>query len=650
MKGETIMKKKIVAIGLVVALCLTTCLPYSAYAKTNGKVKSVKVTNVKNKKLKLKVGQSKKLKVKVVVKGKVSKKVTYKTSNKKVASVTKAGKIKAKKAGTAKITVASKANKKKKVVIKVTVVKKAQSTANNSGNNQNSGNSGSQGTTNSGNQGNTDNTKYVTPSNPVATNEDNDLISGKFTGTGMVDNACGIIKVSADDKGTLTSNSALLVWANRPSEWPSATFMFEDVQDWSNKKTLHVDTKFVNAHNWFGVKLAAYDADNQIVYSNEVGVDTSSSEWCTSVITLSEFTGVDYSKVCGIVFGFNMQDKVENNILAQAYIDNVYLAEDNDLFSTASIQYDCINSTMTIQKTDTYNSKEAVKLVSNVKDGWPAIKVMLSGNENLSLAKSISFDAKMLNVHPWFGIELYDAEGTKVAEIGNDLTAEEWINNEIPIAKFACDSTTLSSVTMMRIVFNFEDNLGDNPSILLDNLKVNQYNLENRGDLELYSGDLLATAMFVYGPAFTDNSENYILESKCEDVSGELSGYSLKLSGTEAASGWPGAQFSLNEKSYDLSNKKLQFDVKFECDGAAPKQWISISLQDSNWQNVIEDYGTDITGEGWHTVTISPSDWKLAEGKDLTDIGLIKFIVDFETNSGHKQAVYIDNLKIIPEN
>ena len=69
----------------------------------------------------LKKGKSLKLAAKVTVTGGASKKVTWKTSNKKLATVTSAGVVKAKKAGTVKITATSKANSKKKCTIKVKV-------------------------------------------------------------------------------------------------------------------------------------------------------------------------------------------------------------------------------------------------------------------------------------------------------------------------------------------------------------------------------------------------------------------------------------------------------------------------------------------------------------------------------------------------
>lgn len=78
---------------------------------------------------KLKVKSSKKItlnigKTSIIKTNVAANKLKYKSSNKKVATVTNKGKITAKKAGKANITVTSKKNKKQKVTIKVTVINK----------------------------------------------------------------------------------------------------------------------------------------------------------------------------------------------------------------------------------------------------------------------------------------------------------------------------------------------------------------------------------------------------------------------------------------------------------------------------------------------------------------------------------------------
>lgn len=114
------MKKRVIA--LVMAFMMVVgYVPTTAQAATKAKVSSVKVSNVADKTLVLKKGSSFSLKVKVTVSGKASKKVRFKSANKKIATVSKKGKIKALKNGATVITVTSKANKKKKVTLKVKV-------------------------------------------------------------------------------------------------------------------------------------------------------------------------------------------------------------------------------------------------------------------------------------------------------------------------------------------------------------------------------------------------------------------------------------------------------------------------------------------------------------------------------------------------
>ena len=117
------MLKRILAIVIAAAVAVSILtVPEAEVSAATGKVKSVAVTNLPAKQLTLKKGKSFTLKTKVSISGKkVSKAVTYKSSNKKVATVNAKGKITAKKKGKAVITVISKANKKKTVKIKVTV-------------------------------------------------------------------------------------------------------------------------------------------------------------------------------------------------------------------------------------------------------------------------------------------------------------------------------------------------------------------------------------------------------------------------------------------------------------------------------------------------------------------------------------------------
>ena len=110
--------KTFFASAAVTAMVLS--VPVSAKAK-KGSITKVAVTNLPSSTLTLKKGKKKTLKFKVTKKGTISKALAYKTSNKKVVTVSKKGVVKAKKKGKATVTAYAKANKKKKVLIKVIV-------------------------------------------------------------------------------------------------------------------------------------------------------------------------------------------------------------------------------------------------------------------------------------------------------------------------------------------------------------------------------------------------------------------------------------------------------------------------------------------------------------------------------------------------
>lgn len=122
---KKITRMLVLALALVAALSLGAGSTAEAAKKaTVSKVKAVDKVTGKNT---ITLTKGKKATLKVTVSGKnlkaKDKKVSYKTSNKKVATVNSKGVIAAKKkTGSAKITVTSKTNKKKKATVKVKVV------------------------------------------------------------------------------------------------------------------------------------------------------------------------------------------------------------------------------------------------------------------------------------------------------------------------------------------------------------------------------------------------------------------------------------------------------------------------------------------------------------------------------------------------
>lgn len=109
-------------LALVMFVTLSNMTSFKASAKTKA-VKKITLSNPKIKTLSLKKGETFALKMKVSPKG-LTKKIGYQSSKNKVVTVSKKGKLKAKKEGKATITIFSKTKPKKKVKIAVTVYKK----------------------------------------------------------------------------------------------------------------------------------------------------------------------------------------------------------------------------------------------------------------------------------------------------------------------------------------------------------------------------------------------------------------------------------------------------------------------------------------------------------------------------------------------
>ncbi len=117
-------RKRLFALALTLAMVFTSVSVPSvtAEAAKNVKVKKIQITNPKKKKVTLVKGKTLQIKVKVTPKNAKNKKVSYKSSKKKIASVSKKGKVKGLKKGTAKITVTAKDGSKKKATLTVKVV------------------------------------------------------------------------------------------------------------------------------------------------------------------------------------------------------------------------------------------------------------------------------------------------------------------------------------------------------------------------------------------------------------------------------------------------------------------------------------------------------------------------------------------------
>lgn len=126
------------------------------------------------------------------------------------------------------------------------------------------------------------------PQMAAAAKEDNDIISGPFTTIKTKPNISGVCKVATDETGLKKSDSTLLFWTNNAYGYPSATFMFDKAQNWSEYTTLNFDTHQSNAHFWMRFEILYLDENGKqqtFTYHN----DAMFNHWQTTSTPLSWF-------------------------------------------------------------------------------------------------------------------------------------------------------------------------------------------------------------------------------------------------------------------------------------------------------------------------------------------------------------------------
>lgn len=167
---------------------------------------------------------------------------------------------------------------------------------------------------------------------------------------------------------------------------------------------------------------------------------------------------------------------------------------------------------------------------------------------------------------------------------------------------------------------------------------------------EANSKDLLYTATITDNKVDGDHSS---INNRCFDTVDSSSGYSYKISADSEGGGWPSVQLGLT-KNYDLSHSGLTIKAKFTAEGAAAVKWISFFLyRGTDWEQATNEKGIDFSGNDgeWLSATVTSSQLasQLKEGFNLTEIGLIRIVFNFEDRKGHEQNIYLDELHFVEE-
>ncbi len=214
----------------------------------------------------------------------------------------------------------------------------------------------------------------------------------------------------------------------------------------------------------------------------------------------------------------------------------------------------------------------------------------------------------------------------------------------------------LDALKLISFYFDFAANTGVERQIYIDNVRFTK-DEETRDDTpiplapsELYDGgDLLADAKVEWNPDLWDG-DPATADGACTDVfDGNLVGaYSVKSWKfyTTKTDFIEGIQLKF-KNNFSLVGKNLVFDVKF----VNATQTIGIELF-NGWTALQPDNTALVTltgdgSDGWQTFVITAEELYAAIGdKAMDNIQLIRFRMNFTSETEGEHAVYIDNLRV----
>lgn len=189
--------------------------------------------------------------------------------------------------------------------------------------------------------------------------------------------------------------------------------------------------------------------------------------------------------------------------------------------------------------------------------------------------------------------------------------------------------------------------------LYIDNVRLVERaeNADATEDTEKAS-DMLATASYAWSGSDWSGSGQLSYAKDSTVTNGPDSIRSWRFSRTEQT-GPSLARMQINlGKTYDMTNQDLVFDIRFDPSKELTSNSMGIVLYDSGWANIqdntnYQEYTVQVTGEGWHTVTVDNSILRAytLEGKDLTSVMLL--YLSFNFPGGYAQDVYIDNMRLV---
>lgn len=194
---------------------------------------------------------------------------------------------------------------------------------------------------------------------------------------------------------------------------------------------------------------------------------------------------------------------------------------------------------------------------------------------------------------------------------------------------------------------------GADYALYIDNVRIVERpeNADATEETEKAS-DMLAYASYAWSGSDWTGAGQYSYTKNSDVTNGPDSIRSWRFSRTEQT-GPALARMQINlGKTYDMTNKDLVFDIKFDPHKDLTSNSMGIVLYNSNWAAIqdntnYQEYTVQVAGDGWHTVTVDNSILRAytLDGKDLTQVMLL--YLSFNFPGGYAQNVYLDNMRLV---
>ena len=440
-------------------------------------------------------------------------------------------------------------------------------------------------------------------------------------------------------QGKVTNNSSVAaeikVISANPWDWPK--FDAQIPADFDGQ------TRFLT----FDVKPAAaggvlyvcvLDADGNKLGNDLVATTPAANEWTTYNIDLLEkgLTEEQISQIAAIRFAPYI-----NPAAAQVgdamYVDNMQFKSEEveaftgDLLNGSTWANTSEDSyTIGVQSTVANCSEDAVAIEA-VKDApwaWPKFDVYFPSNF-VGQTRYVSFDVNRTIASGTLYVCALDAAGNKLGEdlVATTPAANEWTTFNIDLLTKGLTEEQISQVAAIRFAPSIQSSALTGEAMYVDNLQF------------LKDDDLIS--VITWKGSWAANYGKFV---QSEVTNGSFEAVALQVISTNP-NAWPQLNAHL-PAGFDEQTRYLTFDVK----RASASGDLYVSALDASGKELVGAFVADYSAvkDEWTTYSIDLIEKGFTE-EQISQIAIIRFAPNIKSGAQIGDAMYVDNLKFLPE-